>query len=149
MRIMGLDIGDARIGVALSDPSGFLATPHSVIHRKSNIITLQKIQDVISSEAVEMIVAGLPLTLKDEIGPQATKILEYIAYLQNYITIPIETWDERYSSLDAEERMRELGVKPQKRREMLDAVAASVFLQDYLDAHYKTQLHSEEKDLDF
>ncbi len=134
MRIMGLDVGDKYIGVALSDPLGMFAQPLSVITREGDERTMEILQEIISTSQVSKIVFGLPKNMNGSIGPQAEKVLSFIEMLKQTIDIPFLPWDERLSSKAAENAMLEAGVSRGKRKQMVDKIAAALILQGYLDS---------------
>ncbi len=129
-RILALDWGEKRIGVAFSE--GFFATPHSVIHRKSNADAYAKIVALIAETQADLIVLGLPTTFNPEspIGYQAKRILKHREALTAQIEIPIKMVDETYSTVDAEDFLTQSG---RKKKVPIDAAAAAVILQHYLD----------------
>lgn len=130
-RYMGLDVGERRIGVALSDASGRLATPLTTIGAKDR--PLERIARLAREHGVAELVVGLPLTLRGEVGPQAQIVQKFAAALEEALGLPVHFFDERLTSAAADQMLRELGVKPEKRKLQLDQVAASIILQDYLD----------------
>lgn len=132
-RVMALDVGERRIGVAVSDTTQLLATPLITIpamHRSRAII---RINTLIHEHEVVELVVGLPLTLSGEVGPQAKTIQDFVKELQLTISIPIHLFDERLTTVAAERMMVDLGIKPERRRLRIDEVAASIILQDFLD----------------
>lgn len=133
MRVMGLDVGDRRIGVAVSDPEGWLARGVTVITRTTLSRDLSAIQSIAREEGVEKIVVGLPRRLDGTIGPQAEKAQEFGRTLQERIGIPVVFWDERLSTVAAQKMMISTGVKKAKRKSTIDMAAATVLLQGYLD----------------
>ncbi len=135
MTVLALDVGDRRIGAAVSDPTGLIARPLTVIVRKSHADDLAAIQRLIQQNDVHLVVVGIPLSADDTIGPQAQKTLEFTRYLQKHLSVPIETWDERFSTADAERELIALGIRRQRRKALLDAAAAAVILDDWLTAH--------------
>ena len=134
-RLLGLDIGDRRIGVAVSDPEAILASPIAVVERRDTPVDLRAMVDFAEAHEVERIVVGLPISLNGSIGPQAQKVLAFIEALRPLTTVPIEPWDERYTTAAAEDLLRQTGRSPAERRRRLDSAAAAVMLQDYLDSH--------------
>jgi putative Holliday junction resolvase len=130
-RVMALDVGERRVGVALSDPSGTLATPHSVIQRRSKAKDFATVARLVTELDVERMVVGLPLTLNGEMGPQARRVTRYAQALARMLDVPVEFHDERYSTVTADALLVESG---RKRRVPIDAAAAAVILQDYLDS---------------
>ncbi len=131
-RILALDWGEKRIGVAFS--AGFFAAPHSVIQRKSNADTYAKIAALVTETGAELLVMGLPTTFDPEhpIGSQAKRVLKHRAALAEQLNIPIKMVDETYSTVDAEEYLREAG---KTGKIPIDAAAAAVILQNYLDGN--------------
>jgi len=131
MRLMALDIGERRIGIAVSD-SGILATPHSVLQRKSKAEDFARLGHLITELKIERIIVGLPYSLSDpeEIGPQARRVQRYAEAMAVTLSIPIEYFDERYSTVDA---AAYLAIRGQKKI-AIDAAAAAVILQNYLDS---------------
>jgi putative Holliday junction resolvase len=129
-RVMALDVGERRVGVAVSDPSGTLATPHSVIQRRSKTKDFEAVGRLVVELDVQRVVVGLPLTLNGEIGPQARRVMRYARALAKTLDVPLEFYDERYSTVTADDLLVESG---RKRRVPIDAAAAAVFLQAYLE----------------
>ena len=134
MRSLGLDIGDKRIGVALSDPEEILASPLTTIVRADDKTTLDAIVNLIDNHQVQRVVVGLPYSLDGSIGSQANKVMSFIEQLSKYIDVDIEVLDERLSTVTAENLLIEAGIKSEKRKERRDAAAAAVILQGYLDS---------------
>jgi putative Holliday junction resolvase len=132
-RVMGLDVGERRIGVALSDPGCTLATPLTTIRAVPQEQALERIRRLVAEHDVVELVVGLPLTLRGEVGPQATLVQAFAAELERFLTLPVALFDERLTSAAAEQMLRDLGVKPAKRKEQIDQVAAAIILQDFLD----------------
>lgn len=134
-RVLALDVGERRIGVAVSDISQVLASPYTTLHATPRLVFFKKIQHIISAEAVVHIVVGLPISLSGHEGPQAQRIRQFIAELTQHVILPVSTCDERYTSAAAERLMIEAGLRPEQRKARIDEVAASIILQDWLDAH--------------
>ena len=132
-RVLGLDVGERRIGVAISDASGRLAAPLTTISAAPREQALAKIVSLARQEEAVAVVVGLPLTLRGEVGPQAEVVRRFAAELEAAIGLPIHLFDERLTTAAAEQQLRELGVKPEKRKQQIDQVAASIILQDFLD----------------
>ncbi len=135
MIVLGLDVGDRRIGVAICDPFGLTVRPLSVIIRRSNPQAAEAIRDLVERNEVDKVVVGVPLRAESEVDTQARKILAFVRYLQTRIQQQIETWDERFRTADAEQAMIAMGVRRARRREMIDAAAAAVILDEWLTAH--------------
>ena len=133
MKAMGIDFGLARIGIALSDDTKFLATPFETYKRKGSDVDIQHLVDIINTKNVDEIVCGLPMNMQGEEQEIAKKTREFMAVLNENVDIKINFVDERLSSLMAEEMLKETERDWKKRKEKLDAVAASIILQDFLD----------------
>jgi putative Holliday junction resolvase len=131
MRTLGLDIGDRRIGVALSDPQGILASPMTIIdRRRDEPDDIEAIVTIIAQNQVGRIIVGLPLSMKGGIGQQAEKVKAFTEELGHHTEVPIEFRDERLSTVAAQRLMKTVK-KTAKSRD--DAVAAALILQSYLD----------------
>ena len=139
MRVIGVDFGEKRIGVAISDATGTLARPLKTIERKGSVIDAvdllrATISELSSEENVSCIVFGLPTRLDGSDNIQTPRVKTVIRLLSAQLTIPIVTQDERLSSHEAEQRLALREKDWRKRKARLDAAAAAVILQDYLDA---------------
>jgi putative holliday junction resolvase len=137
MRYIGLDIGDKRIGVALSDPTGLLATPLKIIKRRDDATDIAAIVKLVAEHKAGMAIAGLPVSLGEFEGLQAVKVRCFADKLQQSLTISLAYQDERYSTADARMLLREAGAKPKRLKQSDDAAAAAVILQAFLDEHRK------------
>ncbi|MBE5741362.1 MAG: Holliday junction resolvase RuvX [Clostridiales bacterium] len=133
MKAMGIDFGMARIGIALSDDTKFLASPFENYKRKNYQEDITHLIDIIRSKGVDEIICGLPMNMQGEEQEIAGKTREFVSDLTQGIDIHVEFVDERLSSVMAEEMLRETERDWKKRKEKLDMVAASIILQDYLD----------------
>ena len=130
---MGLDLGERRIGVALSDPEQSLAGGLTVLHRTTLDRDLAAIGDLIKRHEVRAVVLGLPRRLDGSLGPQAFRTLAFGDELRRRLGIVVIPWDERLTTVEAEQAMIEAGVSRKKRKGKLDQVAAALILQSYLD----------------
>jgi putative Holliday junction resolvase len=139
MRILGIDFGEKRIGVAISDPLGLTAQGVMVIGKsdtyEKDIKELNKI--IKKYDGVDEIVVGLPKTMRGEIGPQAQKVLEFIEVLKQKFKLKITAWDERLTTVEAERTLISAGLSREKRRKVIDKSAAAYILQSYLDTKRK------------
>lgn len=133
MRIMALDVGDKRIGVAISDPQGLIAQSLMVIERRGMTHDLGTLGNLIRAHQVEKIVVGLPRRLDGTLGTQAAKAQAFGEEVQKQLEIPVVFWDERLTTAQAERLLIEAGVKREARKKRIDAVAATLLLQSYLD----------------
>jgi putative pre-16S rRNA nuclease len=131
---MGLDVGDKRIGIALSDERAILATPRETLVRQSNAKDIPRLLDLARSEGVVEILVGMPYSLDGSSGPQAEKVSRFVDAVRAATLLPVTLWDERLTTVAAEEILVENRVPPAGRRAVIDKVAAAVILQSYLDA---------------
>jgi len=132
-RVMGLDIGDRRIGVALSDSLKIMAGALTVVERVTDDAALKQIIDLARENEVERIVVGMPRSLDGSLGKQAQAVQSFVDLLKECTDIPVVTWDERLSTVAAERTMLEVGMKRDKRKKHRDSLAAAFILQGYLD----------------
>jgi putative Holliday junction resolvase len=136
VRILGVDLGSRRIGLALSDPSGAVATPHRVLERSGDPAADHRTITAVAREAgADRIVVGLPLSLSGDVGPAARAVLDEVEALRAEAgdTMRVETHDERLTTVIAEQGMRASGTRRRRRRAVVDEAAAAVMLQSYLD----------------
>ena len=134
MRYLALDVGDERIGVAISDEMGFLAHPLEVVRRSPGPSSFVHLAEIVAKEHVDLIVVGLPVLPDGSEGRQVRSTRAYVDGLNAYIEIPLVYWDERYSTNRASEIMIANRRKRKRRKTAIDAVAAAVILQEYLDS---------------
>ena len=132
-RIMGLDIGEKRIGVALSDSLRIIAGALTVVERVTDDAALKQIIDLARENEVERIVVGMPRSLDGSLGKQAQAVQSFVDLLKKRTDIPVVTWDERLSTVAAERTLLEVGMKRDKRKKRRDSLAAAIILQGYLD----------------
>ena len=137
-RILGLDVGTVRVGVALSDPLGIAAQPFEVIDRRV-VEPFGRVAEIVKENGVERIIVGRPLRLSGEAGPAAAMVDVFVSALAEKVDVPIELWDERMSTAQAERAMIEGGARRETRRKNIDKVAAALILQSYLDATGHTE----------
>ncbi len=135
-RTMALDWGRKRIGIALSDLTGTLATPHSTLAAQPRERLWVDLQKIIEDEEVERIVIGLPFNLNGDLGPSALHAKEFALDVGRF-GLPVEMVDERYSSVDATTKLQQLNRKPSRNKGLVDRAAAALFLQEYLDSKKK------------
>jgi putative Holliday junction resolvase len=134
-RALGLDIGTRRIGVALSDSAGTVATPYEVVDRSGERARdHRRIAALVDEAGAAVVVVGMPLSLDGSVGPAAQAVLDEIDQLRGVVAAEIVTWDERLSTVQAERSLRAGNVRKGKRRRVVDQVAATVILQSWLDA---------------
>ncbi|OPX84697.1 MAG: putative Holliday junction resolvase [Pelotomaculum sp. PtaB.Bin104] len=134
MRIMGLDWGEKRVGIALSDPLGWTAQGLAVIDNKGSAkALLNTIKEYAQKYDVELVVVGFPRNMNGSPGPQAEKIKAFAGRLSGAIGLPIELWDERLTTSAAEKLLIEADLSRARRRQVVDKMAAVLILQGYLD----------------
>ena len=133
MRYLGLDVGDRRIGVALSDETGTVATGLPTLTRVGSRKDRRAIADLIRLHEVGEVVVGLPRRLDGDLGPQAQKVLAFMEDLRPVARVPVVPWDERFTSVVAEQALIEGDVSRRDRKALVDKVAAILILQNYLD----------------
>ncbi|HEY0826696.1 MAG TPA: Holliday junction resolvase RuvX [Bacilli bacterium] len=133
MRIMGLDYGDRKIGIAVSDEMGWTGQGLEVLNRKSPQHDLDRIKDIIEQYGVTEIVVGLPKNMNATIGPRGEICIEFAQTLQQILNIPVHLWDERLTTVSANRTLIEGDVSRKKRKLVVDKLAASLILQGYLD----------------
>ena len=134
MRVLALDFGERRIGVALSDPTGMLASPLTTLTRGRGGADVEMVLRLAAENDVAEIVVGMPVSLSGRRGPQAGRVARFVDALRRATGIPVLSADERYSTVQAERSLRESGVEPSRERGRVDAAAAAVILQSYLDS---------------
>ncbi len=131
-RLMGLDVGDKRIGVAVTDENRVVASPVTTVFRNQQ--ALERFTELIRTYEILAIVAGLPRGMSGREGPQAADVREYADELGNALDLPVRYWDERLTTAQAERTLIESGQRRNRRKLHVDAVAASLMLQNYLDS---------------
>jgi len=131
-RIIGIDYGKKRIGIAVSDPLGITAQPVETIENSKT--SLQKIKDIVGRYEAELIVIGLPKNLKGEIALAAEDVLVFVKKIENFMPgIEVETYDERLTTAHVMKNLSESGLSGQKKRQVVDKMAAAYILQGYMD----------------
>ncbi|MBI5115291.1 Holliday junction resolvase RuvX [Candidatus Poribacteria bacterium] len=134
-RILGVDVGDKRIGLAVSDELGITAQPVGTIHRTGTRDDFTKVVEAAGTCGVSLIVLGLPKKLDGSPSPQTEKVARFIEELGKCTTVPLGTWDERLTTRSAEASLIEAKVRRKARRKVIDSTAAQIMLQHYLDCH--------------
>lgn len=133
-RILALDYGTKRIGVALSDELGWTAQPLETIERRTLVRDIAHIEQLVQGHEVKEVLIGLPLRLDGEEGPAVQAVHEFIAHLGEALSVPIVTWDERMTTRSAEDLLIAADVSRRKRKGVVDRVAAAILLQSYLES---------------
>ena len=134
MRILALDHGTVRIGVATSDETKLIATPLEYISAAPFADFLARLKEIIREKEIELIVVGMPRNMDGSYGPAALKVQEFVAVLRDALTVPIKTVDERLTTGPAQKFLVQGNVRREKRREKVDKTAAAILLQSYLDS---------------
>lgn len=134
MRILALDVGSKRIGIALSDELGITAQPKPVLERTKMQTDLKQLSELIETFQVGEIVVGYPVNLDGSVGPQAQWVLEFVECLKGKTSLPIKLWDERLSSKAVEKLMLEGDLSRKKRKKRIDSLSAQWILQGYLES---------------
>lgn len=134
MRILGLDVGDKTIGVAVSDPLGFTAQGIKTILRKNKNADIEEIKSLCLEYNVETIVVGLPKNMNGTVGPQGEKVLNFCELIKESTKLPIKMWDERLTTVAATRAMLEADLSRAKRKKIVDKIASTYILQGYLDS---------------
>lgn len=134
-RIMGVDFGDARTGLALSDPSGFLASGIGCIKSNSFLKTADEVVRIAKEKGATLIVLGHPINMNGSLGPRAEKAQAFKAHLEELCDIPVVLFDERLSTANAHTMLNITNTKGQKRKNIIDEMSACLILQSYLDSH--------------
>jgi putative pre-16S rRNA nuclease len=138
MRTMGLDIGTHTIGIAISDELGITAQGFKTLRRKSMEGDLRELTMIIHQFEIEKIVVGLPKNMNGTLGRQAEIVLKWVEVLKNNIHVPVDTWDERLSTVGASKILLEADLSRRKRKKVIDKLAAVLILQGYLDKSRRT-----------
>ena len=132
MRIAALDVGEARVGIAVSDELGITAQGVDVVRRVGGRRDLEAIAEVLRPYAPDRLVVGLPLSMSGAEGPQAARVRAFANDVATHLGLPLEFWDERLTTVAAERTLLEADVSRRRRREVIDKVAATLILQGYL-----------------
>ena len=134
MRILGLDIGDKRIGVSVSDELGITAQGRENIHRESDDQAINEICELINQLHIDEVIVGMPKNMNGTLGPQAEKVMEFSKALGSSACIPIKHWDERLTTVIAQRSLTVLSVRGRKKKKKVDKIASQLILQGYLDS---------------
>ena len=135
MRLLGVDIGEVRVGIAVSDPDATVATPLTVLDGAALATDPRPLARLVEDYEICTIVVGLPLTLAGEEGPQARDVRRRAATIEAALSVPVVFWDERLTPAQARRSLAEAGLDSRAARKAVDMVAAALILQSYLDSH--------------
>jgi putative Holliday junction resolvase len=134
MRILGLDLGERRVGVAVSDPGGIMASPLLQFQPKGRRDLVATVARLVEEQGAQRVVVGMPLLADGKHGEQARRTDAAVEALRAVLAVPVAVWDERFSTAEAEAALRAAELSPKRRKERRDKVAATLILQAYLDA---------------
>ncbi len=134
MRILAIDHGTKRMGIAISDELKMIAHPIEFIPAEPFGGFLARLKELLRDKEVELILVGMPRNMNGSYGPAALKVQDFVAALKGAVTVPIETWDERLTSAQANRFLIEGNVRREQRKEKVDKMAAAILLQSYLDS---------------
>jgi len=134
MRILALDWGTVRVGAALSDGLGMIASPYDTFPAKPQVELVRKIRDVVEREEVQRIIVGLPVNMDGSEGKSSEQARAFASIVEQEMGIPVEMVDERLTSFEAERKLRDAGRKPSRDKSRIDRAAATILLQEYLDS---------------
>jgi putative Holliday junction resolvase len=144
MRVLALDVGERRIGVAMSDSLGITAQRLPMLNRRGDRRDHEAVASLVQQHGVTTVVVGLPLTMRGEQGPQAKKVLEFVQDLRRQLTVPIQLVDERLTTVQGARALAEAGTSSRKRKQTIDGVAAQLILQQFLDMQGRPRDRDEE-----
>lgn len=133
MKIMSVDFGDSRTGLAICDKSEFLASPAGVIEEKDFERCIRRVADAAIEKGAEEIIVGFPKNMNNTIGERAQKCELFAQKLSELVEVPVKLWDERSTTVSAHYYLNQTNTRGKKRKAVVDAVAATIILQDYLD----------------
>jgi putative Holliday junction resolvase len=134
VRYLGLDVGDVRIGVALSDETATLASGLATLERVGPRKDVRAVAAIVREHDVHEVVVGIPWRLDGSLGPQGEKVMGFVEALRRGLKVPVVTWDERFTTVAADELLAEAGVRRRDRKARIDRAAAALILQGYLDS---------------
>jgi len=134
MRILGLDHGTRRVGVAVSDEMHMIALPLEYIAPEPFADFLARLKEILREKEIELILIGMPRNMDGSYGPAALKVQEFAAALKDAVTVPLKLWDERLTTTQAQKFLIQGGMRREKRKEKVDQTAAAILLQSYLDS---------------
>ena len=133
MRILAIDHGTVRMGIAVSDELKMIAHPMEYIPAEPFAVFLERLKNILREKEVELVLVGMPRNMDGSYGPAALKVQEFVTVLKDSLTVPIRTWDERLTSAQANRFLIQSHVRREKRKEKVDSMAAAILLQSYLD----------------
>ena len=143
-RILGIDYGQQRIGVALSDPSQMLSSTYKTFANKNSSAIVQEILSLVKEKNIVAIIVGMPYNMNGTMGEKAEEVTDFIEEIRKQCSIPVVPWDERWTTKSAHNQLINLGKSPSRNRELVDRVAAAIILQSFLDrlSHFRKKVQS-------
>ena len=132
-RYVGIDVGDSRVGVSISNESKTIAFPLGIVKRENNSYGFKKIKILLDDKKIDAFIVGLPIRSDGSIGKQGEKVIKYSESLKEYFNTEVISWDERYTTVIAQKSLIETNSKMEKRKKAVDDIAAQIILQSYLD----------------
>jgi putative Holliday junction resolvase len=147
MKILGLDVGDKRIGIAVSDELGYTAQGITVLHRKDLADDLSELKGLVAAHDVSEVVVGFPKNMDGSLGAGAQKVMAFAKTMEESLSVPVILWDERWTTVEASRVLLEADLSRKKRKNVVDKVAAVLILQGYLDSldHGNKEKHKKEE----
>jgi len=139
MKILGIDYGEKRIGLAVSDPSNMVARSLKVLKSNGARSWVKELKLIIDENRIEKIVVGLPVNMNGSLGEKGREVLAFVEVLKKELKLPVVTWDERLTTVSAEKLLRQTKLSREKRKDILDKLSASIILQSYLDSIFPSQ----------
>jgi len=139
MKILGIDYGEKRIGIAVSDPSNIVARSLKVLKRNGTRSWVKELKLIIDENKIEKIVVGFPVNMNGSLGEKGREVLAFVEVLKKRLKVPVVTWDERLTTVSAEKLLRQIKLSREKRKDILDKLSASIILQSYLDSILPSQ----------
>lgn len=135
MRVLGIDHGSRRVGLALSDELGMIAQPAGYLEAEPASGVFEAVVRLVQDKAVGRIIVGMPRNMDGSYGPAAEGVRQFLEVLRGRVSVPVVAWDERLTTAQAQRVLIQGGVRRSERKEKVDAAAAAILLQSYLDAH--------------
>lgn len=132
-RYLGIDLGEKRVGLAVSDPTLLIAQPLKTLQFTKIPKLIQELREIIDEYHISKIIVGLPLTMKGTYSQKTRQVMEIVEKMRVEISVPIVTYDERLTTVQAHQTMQQMGKKPSRERDKVDQLAAMMILQNYLD----------------
>jgi len=134
-RVLGIDFGEKRVGLAISDPMRIISTPIATLRPDAEELWWHQLEAMVAEQEIELVVVGYPLTLRGTHSAQPRAVDDFIIDLEMRLALPVERYDERLTTVAAKKALQQQGIKTGHNKELVDRTAAAMLLQDYLDSH--------------